>query len=161
MPTPKSFLTAIVASEAPLRPKPAKYPPALASAIENREKRPLGDLFGITSFGVNIVSILPGGISSLRHAHARQDEFIYILEGHPVLVTDEGETALAPGMCAGFRAGSGNPHHLLNRTEAKVVYLEMGDRAPEDVVTFHGEDLQAVCGADGKWQYQHKDGSPC
>jgi uncharacterized cupin superfamily protein len=160
MSTPRSFPTALAASEAPARPKPAQYPAPLAIAIENREKRSLGDLFGITNFGINLTRILPGGCSALRHAHARQDEFIYILEGCPTLVTNEGDTLLAPGMCAGFPAGTGNAHHLINRTESAVVYLEVGDRTAQDTVTYPDEDLQAICGTDGKWQYQRKDGSP-
>jgi uncharacterized cupin superfamily protein len=160
MSTPRSFPTALAASEAPAIPKPAQYPAPLAIAIENREKRSLGNPFGITNFGINLTRILPGGCSSLRHAHARQDEFIYILEGCPTLVTNEGDTLLAPGMCAGFPAGTGNAHHLVNHTESAVVYLEVGDRTAQDTVTFPDEDLQAVCGADGRWQYQRKNGSP-
>lgn len=160
MQTAGSFPAAVVACETPARPRPASYPAPLAIAIEHREKRTLGDLFGISHFGVNLARVQPGGCSSLRHAHASQDEFIYILEGNPTLVTDEGETALAPGMCAGFRAGGGNAHHLLNRTATDVVYLEIGDRTTPEVVTFPGEAFQAVCGADGQWRYLLPDGTP-
>jgi uncharacterized cupin superfamily protein len=69
--------------------------------MSGREKRCLGDLFGLTNFGVNLTRLLPGACSALRHAHSKQDEFIYILSGHPVLITDMGETQLSPGMCAG------------------------------------------------------------
>lgn len=87
-------------------PVPALYPEPFASLMAGREKRPLGDLFGLANFGVDLTRIAPGGCSALRHAHACQDEFIYVLEGNPVLVTDAGETLLAPGICAGFRAGT-------------------------------------------------------
>ena len=92
----------------------------------------MGDPFGLTIFGVNLTTLKPGAMSALRHAHTKQDEFIYILEGHPMLVTDEGETPLKPGMCAGFKAGTGNAHHLVNRGQQDVIYLEIGDRTPGD-----------------------------
>ena len=151
---------AIVAAQAPARTKPSVYPEPFASLMVGREKRPLGDLFGLSNFGVNLTRIAPGGCSALRHAHARQDEFIYVLQGHPVVVTDEGETPLAPGMCAGFRAGTGDAHQLVNRSDADVVYLEVGDRSAGDAVVYPDDDLQAVLGDDGKWRFLHKDGTP-
>ena len=93
---------AVEALTAPPRTKPSNYPEPFFSRMAQREKRPLGDLFGLTNFGVNLTRLFPGGQSALRHAHSRQDEFIYILEGTPTLVTDAGETLLRPGMCAGF-----------------------------------------------------------
>lgn len=151
---------AIVALDAPPRSKPSNYPEPFASRMAGREKRPLGDLFGLSNFGVNLTRLAPGAGSALRHAHSKQDEFIYVVAGHPVLVTEEGETALAPGMCAGFQAGSGNGHQLLNRTGEDVLYLEVGDRSAGDAVTYPDDDLRAVMGGDGKWQFVHKDGTP-
>jgi uncharacterized cupin superfamily protein len=150
---------AIVAAEAPTRKKPTGYPPDLRRAVEGREKRTLGDLFGLTSFGVNLTRLAPGAASALRHAHRTQDEFVYILEGTPTLITDAGETPLAPGQCAGFRAGTGDAHHLVNRSSADVVFLEVGDRSPNDRVTYPDDDLVAWSGPDGAWQYSRKDGS--
>jgi uncharacterized cupin superfamily protein len=150
---------AIVASNAPVRAKATSYPEPFASRVAGREKRPLGDVFGLTNFGVNLTRLAPNAVSSIRHAHARQDEFVYILEGHPTLHTDEGRTRLAPGMCAGFKAGTGNAHHLLNETSEDVVYLEVGDRTPGDAGTYPDDDLQVVR-VDGKWHYAHKDGTP-
>ena len=155
----KDARVAIVAAEAPLRSRPSNYPDPFASRVAGREKRPLGDLFGLTNFGVNLTRLAPGAMSSLRHAHSRQDEFIYVLSGHPVLRTNAGETALAPGMCAGFKAGTGDAHHLVNRTHEDVVYLEVGDRAPDDAGTYPDDDIQAVL-VDGKWRFTHKDGTP-
>src|SRR3954451_6794686 len=123
---------AILASDAPVRSKPSNYPEPFASRMAGREKRPLGDVFGLANFGVNLTRLAPGGISALRHAHSKQDEFIYVLAGRPTLVTDVGETPLAPGMCAGFKSGSGDAHHLVNRTGEDVVYLEVGDRSKGD-----------------------------
>ncbi len=154
------YPVAILAPEAPLRIRPSIYPEPFASRIGGREKRPLGDLFGLTNFGVNLTRLPPGGASALRHAHSRQDELIYILEGSPTLVTDAGETLLRPGMCAGFKAGTGDAHHMVNRTESDVSYLEIGDRSTGDKVSYPDDDLQLVSGADGKRQVLHKDGSP-
>lgn len=150
---------AIVAGDAPLRVKPSNYPEPFAARVAGREKRPLGDLFGLTNFGVNHTRLAPGAMSALRHAHATQDEFLYVLEGHPTLRTDAGATVLAPGMCAGFRAGSGDGHHLVNETDRDVVYLEMGDRSPGDSAVYPDDDLQAVY-VDGRWRFLHKDGTP-
>jgi uncharacterized cupin superfamily protein len=151
---------AIPAAQAAPRTKPTNYPEPFASRMRGREKRPLGDAFGLTNFGVNLTRLAPGAISALRHAHTKQDEFVYILEGHPTLVTDAGETALAPGMCAGFKAGTGDGHHLVNRSAQDVVYLEVGDRTPGDQGTYPDDDLRAALGPDGKWRFTHKDGRP-
>lgn len=152
--------TAVAADAAPLRSKSSNYPEPFASRMVGREKRPLGDLFGLENFGVNLTRLPPGSVSALRHAHSRQDEFIYILQGEPTLITDAGETLLRAGMCAGFKAGSGDAHHLVNRTNADVVYLEVGDRTKGDTVNYPDDDIQAVATADGKRLFTHKDGTP-
>ncbi len=153
-------LPAIAAAEAPPRTKPSNYPEPFASRMARREKRPLGDLFGLTNFGVNLTRLTPGGMSALRHAHSRQDELVYILQGRPTLITDAGENILAPGMCAGFKAGSSDAHYLVNRTESDIVFLEVGDRSADDTVAYPDDDIQAVLGADGQWRFAHKDGRP-
>jgi uncharacterized cupin superfamily protein len=150
---------AIRAADAPPRARASNYPEPFASRMAGREKRPLGEVFGLRNFGVNLTRLEPGAVSSLRHAHTLQDEFVYILEGHPTLCTNAGRTPLAPGMCAGFQAGTGDAHHLLNETAADVVYLEIGDRTPGDSGTYPDDDLQAVR-ADGAWRFLHKDGTP-
>jgi uncharacterized cupin superfamily protein len=149
---------AIVARSVAPRARKSNYPEPYAARMEGREKRALGDVFGLTNFGVNLTRLAPGGSSALRHAHTRQDEFVYILEGAPVLVTDDGETPLEPGMCAGFRAG-GSAHHLVNRTDRDVVYLEVGDRLPGDAAVYPDDDIQAAM-VDGAWKFTHKDGTP-
>ena len=149
---------AIRAADAPPRVKPSNYPEPFFSRMAKREKRPLGDLFGLKNFGVNLTRLAPGAESALLHRHSRQDEFVYILEGEPVLVTDQGEVQLSPGMCAGFAAG-GVAHQLVNRTAHDVVYLEMGDRTPGDEGTYPHDDIQAVMGPSG-WTFTHKDGRP-
>jgi uncharacterized cupin superfamily protein len=155
-----SFPTAVVAADAPLRAKPSNYPEPFASRMRGREKRPLGDLFGLSNFGVNLTRLKPGAVSALRHAHSKQDEFVYILDGEPSLITDSGETRLRPGICAGFRGGSGNAHHLVNRTQTDVLYLEIGDRSAGDGASYPDDDIRAILAPDGKWRFAHKDGAP-
>jgi uncharacterized cupin superfamily protein len=148
---------AVAATAVPLRVQRSVYPEPFASRMRGREKRQLGNFFGLSNFGVNLTMLAPGAVSSLRHAHTRQDEFIYVMEGHPTLVTDEGSFELAPGMCAGFASGTGNAHHLKNTTELTVVYLEVGDRSAGDEAAFPDDDLKAVM-VNGQWVFAHKDG---
>ncbi|MGW5837901.1 cupin domain-containing protein [Methylorubrum extorquens] len=150
---------AIPAAEAAPRPVPSHYPKAFAGHLQGRVKHPLGDVFGLKNLGVNLTRVPPGAVSSLHHRHTRQDEFVYVLEGRPTLVTDDGEMELAPGMCAGFPA-DGAAHHLQNLTDTDVVFLEVGDRAPEDTVIYPADDLESVSGPDGKRRFTHKDGTP-
>jgi len=155
-----NFLLAIRAQDAPPRLTPSNYPPEFRERVAGRLKHPLGDLFGICNFGVNLTRLSPSAASALRHAHSLQDEFIFVLEGYPTLITDAGATELSPGMCAGFRAGTGDGHQLVNTTNADVVYLEIGDRSPGDTATYPDDDIQAHLGADKKWKFAHKDGTP-
>ena len=126
------------------------YPEPFATRVAGRVRRALGDYFDLTHFGVNLTRLPAGGMSALRHTHRSEDEFIYILAGDPILVTNKGETALHPGMCAGFKAGSGDAHHLINRTEREVVYLEIGDRNPGDTVIYPDDDLGRALAPDGR-----------
>jgi uncharacterized cupin superfamily protein len=151
---------AISAREAPPRIKKSNYPEPFAARMHAREKRTLGDLFGLVNFGVNLTRLAPGGESALRHAHSKQDEFVYILSGTPVLVTNGRETPLAPGMCAGFKAGSEDAHHLVNRSDDDVVFLEVGDRTAGDAVTYPDDDIQANLDANGQWRFTHRNGAP-
>ena len=154
-----NFPIAVAAEEAPPRTRQTTYPEPFAARMAGRLKRPLGDLFGLSNFGVNLTRLAPGSVSSLRHAHTRQDEFVYILKGTPTLHTDSGRTPLEPGMCAGFKAGTGNGHCLINETAEDVVYLEIGDRTPGDEGTYPDDDLKASL-VDGKWKFVRRDGTP-
>jgi uncharacterized cupin superfamily protein len=149
---------AILAMEAPPRLKASNYPPPFAALMAGRVKRPLGDLFGIKSFGVNLTHLAPGAISALHHVHSRQDEFIYVIEGEPTLISDSTQILLGPGMVAGFSA-NGRAHHLENRSLKDCYILEIGDRAPDDTAIYPADDLQAVL-VDGNWTFSHKDGHP-
>jgi uncharacterized cupin superfamily protein len=157
--TDKRTPAAIFARDVAPRAKKSNYPEPFASRVAGREKRQLGDVFGLANFGVNLTRLAPGAVSALRHTHTKQDEFVYILEGSPDLVTSDGETQLSPGMCAGFRAGDGNAHHLVNRTTDDVVYLEIGDRVPGDAATYPDDDIQAAH-VGGAWKFTRKDGTP-
>ena len=135
------------------------YPDPFRTAVERREKRKLGDAVGLTNFGVNLVRLPSGAASTQRHWHRRQDELVYVLEGEVVLLTDAGEQVLSAGMCAGFPAGSGDGHQLLNRSDRDARYLEVGDRTPDDEVDYPDIDL-LVRWIDGVERYVHKDGTP-
>lgn len=139
--------------------KQTSYPEPYATMVAGRLKRRLGDVFGLRNFGVNLTRLAPGAISSLRHAHTKQDELIYVLEGTPTLITDAGRAILQPGTCAGFRAGTGNAHHLRNETQSEVWYLEIGDRIPGDRATYPDDDIMAA-DSDGRYIFTKKDGSP-
>lgn len=150
---------AVLATEVAPRSKPSNYPAPFAERMRGREKRQLGDVFGLANFGVNLTRLEPGAQSALRHWHTRQDEFIYVLQGHPTLHTDAGTTPLAPGMCAGFKAGSGDGHRLVNDTAQPVLYLEVGDRLAGDQGHYPDDDLRAQM-VEGAWAFVHKDGTP-
>jgi len=155
----KPKLIAVTAANVPARTKPSVYPEPFASRMAGRVKHPLGDLFGLTNFGVNLTRLAPNAVSALRHAHTKQDEFVYILQGQPTLHTDEGQTRLSPGMCAGFKAGTDNGHRLVNETTEEVVYLEVGDRTVGDEGSYPDDDLKALL-VEGKWEFVHRDGTP-
>lgn len=151
---------AIHALQATARTKPSNYPEPFASRMAGRVIRPLGDVFGLSNFGVNLTLLAPGAVSALRHAHSRQDEFVYIVAGSPTLVTDAGETPLQPGMCAGFRAGSGDAHRLANHADHDCLFLVVGDRTAGDSAIYPDDDLVAQLGEGGRWQFLHKNGDP-
>ena len=126
----------------------------------NRYNRRLGDYAGLRNFGVNLTRIVPGGQSSHRHAHSRQDEFIYVLEGEVILETNAGEQVLRAGDCAGFPAGTGDAHRFVNRSSVDVRLLVVGDRSADDEVTYPDIDMHGRLGAEGAYRFTRKDGSP-
>jgi uncharacterized cupin superfamily protein len=124
-------MKAVVASEVAAR-SSCGYPEPYKSRCMPREKRALGDVFGITKFGVNLTTLAPGKESSMRHWHTREDEFVYVVEGEVVLVTDDGEQVLTAGMCAGFPAGVRVGHQLVNRSDRPARYFEISNRDEAD-----------------------------
>ena len=136
------------------------YPEPFRSANEQRWNRRLGNHAQLTNFGVNLVRIVPGGQSSCRHAHTRQDEFIYVLQGDVELETNAGVEQLSAGMCAGFKAGTGNAHRFVNRSASDVMLLVVGDRTAGDAVSYPDVDMHGQPQPDGKLVFTHKDGTP-
>jgi uncharacterized cupin superfamily protein len=135
------------------------YPKKFAAVIAGREKQRLGDAVGLTQFGVNVTRIKPGSASALRHWHEQEDEFIYMLEGELVLAENDGETVLKPGDAAGFKAGSGIGHCLINRGTRDAIYLEIGTRAASERVHYPDVDLIMERGGSGR-RYLSRSGEP-
>jgi uncharacterized cupin superfamily protein len=148
------------AADIPASTRKTIYPPPYAALVEGRSKRRVGDFFGLSNFGVNLTEMAPGSISALLHTHAKQDEFIYIVAGTPTVVLDDKEYLLKPGDCCGFKAGNGIAHQLANKSQAMVVYLEVGDRSLGDVVEYPNDDLKMTQDGAGNWVIAHKDGAP-
>lgn len=148
----------VAAAAAPPRTKPSNYPAPFAAGMAGRVKRPLGDLFGLHSFGVNHVTLPAGAVSALFHRHTVQDEFIYVLDGEVTLIDDAGETVLTAGMCVGFPC-NGTAHQLVNRSGQGANYLEIGDRQAGDSVEYPRDDLVSLRAGAG-WRFEHKDGTP-
>jgi uncharacterized cupin superfamily protein len=134
------------------------YPEPYRSRMGDRVKRRLGDACGLTKLGVNLVTLGPGGQSALRHWHTLDDEFVYVLEGEVVLVTDVGEQVLSAGMCAGYPAGNRDAHQFVNRSDAPARYLEIGGRTPGDNAFYPDDDLMWVELPEGT-VCAHKDGT--
>ncbi|RED48607.1 cupin domain-containing protein [Aestuariispira insulae] len=135
------------------------YPDGLKGITEGRIKQKLGNALGLSQFGVNLVTLKPGGGSSQRHWHETEDEFIYIVQGTATLITDEGEQELTAGMFAGFPAGVPDGHNLVNKGVMDVVYLEVGTRTLNDKVTYPDVDMKLEM-VDGNYRFLHKDGTP-
>ena len=136
------------------------YPEPFRSRVLPREKRALGDALGLTKFGVNLTTLMPGKESSMRHFHTREDELVFVLEGEVVLRTNAGEQTLTAGMCAGFPAGSRDGHQLVNRSDRPARYLEISNRDPEDSAEYPDVDLAYRKGPGGKAMFTRKDGTP-
>lgn len=136
------------------------YPERYRAANQQRWNRRLGDHAKLANFGVNLTRIAPGGQSSARHAHSRQDEFIWVLTGEVELETDAGVEKLSAGMCAGFPAGTGNAHRFVNRSTEDVLLLVIGDRTAGDEVEYPDIDLHGRMAPDGKYLFTHRDGAP-
>lgn len=135
----------------------AGYPPPFNAPCAQRARQRLGSAGGLTDVGVNLTRLPPGGWSSQRHWHSHEDEFVYVMEGELTLIEDGGETVLAAGECAAFPKGTGNGHHLVNRTDRVAVYLEIGTRHPDDLTVCSDIDMMSS-NADGR--FVHKDGTP-
>jgi uncharacterized cupin superfamily protein len=134
------------------------YPPEFAGELKGREKRALGDAFGLTQFGVNLSTLAPGAWSAQRHWHEKEDEFIFVVEGAITLIDDAGEHLLKTGMCVGFKSGVPNGHHLVNKSKVPASYLEIGLRSDDEIASYPDVDMKAVK-TNGKFVVTRKDGS--
>ncbi len=136
------------------------YPEPFRHVVAARTKRKLGDVFGLKSFGVNLTHLEPGAASALYHWHTIQDEFVFVLEGTATVLNGDGEYELEAGDCIGFKAGNEVAHQVMNRTNKRVTYLEIGDRMPGDGGGYPRDDLAIALRADGSIAFTHKDGTP-
>jgi uncharacterized cupin superfamily protein len=137
--------------------KGSSYPPPFDVPCAERMRQRLGNAGGLGDFGVNLVRLPPGSWSAQRHWHSAEDEFVYVLEGELTLIEDEGETLLRAGDCAAFAKGSGNGHHLINRSGEMAVYLEIGARSAADIVEYSDIDMRI---ARSDERFVHKNGTP-
>ena len=136
------------------------YPEQFRSEVKARSKRVLGDLFGLTHYGVNLVELQPGSWSAQRHWHTTEDEFVYVVSGELTLVTNDGEQSMTAGMVAGFPAGAENGHHLVNNSDSAANYLEIGDRKAEDECNYPDIDLLLKSDGEGGHMFTNRDGKP-
>jgi uncharacterized cupin superfamily protein len=135
------------------------YPPPFDRVAVGRERKRLGNAAGLDQFGVNLTTLKPGAASALRHWHEQEDELVYILQGEVALIEDGGETVLKAGDAAGFKANSRNGHHLVNKSNRDVVYLEVGTRSKYERVEYPDVDLMVVRNENGM-RYTHRNGEP-
>jgi uncharacterized cupin superfamily protein len=134
------------------------YPAIFGARVAGRGRRRLGNVFGLTQFGVNLTTLAPGAQSALRHYHTHEDELVYVLAGELVLITDQGEQTVGPGMVVGFPGGSTDAHHLVNRSSSPAQYLEIGSRMAADNAHYPDDDLIWIQDGDSKVPGR-KDGS--
>lgn len=139
----------------------SNYPAPFDAPCQVRLKRAVGDAGGLTQFGVLHVTLPPGAWSSQRHCHSAEDEFVYIISGHPTLIDNKGETQLSPGAMTVHPAGDGNAHHMINKTDKDVVFIVVGTRTPEtDHARYPDIDLDLPANGTAERVYHRKDGTP-
>jgi uncharacterized cupin superfamily protein len=151
-------MKSVVRLEEVIRKTSTGYPAPYNEQVSGRARAVLGNVFGLDQFGVNVVTLAPGAWSSHRHWHEREDEFIYVLEGELVLADDAGDHLMTPGMCAGFKAGNGNGHHLKNLSDQPTSYLEVGTRLLDDKAHYSDIDMLAIK-ENGGFRFTKRDGS--
>ncbi len=150
----------IHAKDVPTNKGQTNYPEPFVPVVKGRTKRKLGNIFDLSNFGVNLTELDPGSASSVFHYHTKQDEFIYILSGTATAIVGDNEYLISEGDCIGYKAGTGIGHQLVNQSDEPVVYLEIGDRMPDDDSAYPNDDLHASLTENGAWVFTHKDGTP-
>jgi uncharacterized cupin superfamily protein len=136
------------------------YPDPYATMMQGRSSLRLGDAGGLTQFGANLIMLEPGAMSSLRHWHHKEDEFVWIVEGECTLIQDGGETLMRPGDCAAFPAGNPDGHHFQNRSDKPARFLVVGTRAPQEIGVYSDVDMMVHIRPGAKAEFTHKDGTP-
>ena len=137
------------------------YPEPYRSRVLPRFKRRIGDALGLTRIGINYTILTPGRESSMRHWHTHEDEFVFVVEGEVVLCTDTGEQLLTAGMCAGFPAGAPEGHHLINRSAADAVYLEISNRDSADGAHYTDPEVDLrFSPPHARGRFTRRDGTP-
>lgn len=134
------------------------YPEPYSGQMAGRSSRRLGQHAGLTQFGVNLVTLEPGAVASLRHWHLREDEFAMVVSGDLILVEDEGEIPMTAGECAAWKAGVANGHRFVNRSGAAASFLVVGTKHPEEIATYSDVDMKVhLAGPEPRFTYH--DGS--
>lgn len=136
------------------------YPEPYGSMMRGRSSLRLGDIGGLTQFGVNLVMLEPGALSSLRHWHHNEDEFVWVVEGECTLIQDGGETLMRPGDCAAFPAGNPDGHHFQNRSDKPARFLVVGTKAPQETAVYSDVDMMVHIKPGTKAEFTYKDGTP-
>jgi len=136
------------------------YPPEFNKSCATRRVERLSLAGGLTQFGAYRAVLPPGCWASQRHMHSSEDEFVYVLTGHPTLIDDNGETQLSPGDSCAHPAGDGNAHHLINKTDKEVSYLIVGTHSPEnDHCQYPDVDLDLPANGTAQRIFQRKNGA--
>ncbi len=98
---------------------------------------PLGRLLGLTRLGIHHERLLPGRRLSYPHAESAEEEFIFVLEGHPDAWINGELYPLSPGDAVAFPAGTGICHTFINNSEHETRFLVVGEtRKPENRITY-------------------------
>ncbi len=134
------------------------YPQPFDIPVAKRVRKRLAEAAGLTKIGVTLLRLPPGAWSTQRHWHIHSDEFVYVLSGEIVLVTDDGEEVLRAGDAAGFKASDRNGHHLQNRSGSDATVLEIGNHLEDDTAYYPDIDLIASL-VDGRSILTHRDGT--
>ena len=139
--------------------KGSSYPEPYREMAAKKTWLELGKAAGLTQFGASLMTIEPGSISSQRHWHEGEDEFLMMLSGELVLVEENSETIMRAGDMAGFKAGVANGHHMVNRSNEEAKFLIVGTSATIDTCHYPDIDLQFEADENGQ-RFVNKAGVP-
>ena len=135
----------------------SSYPRPFDEIASKKTWLELGQAAGLTQFGVNMMTIEPGGMSSQRHWHEEEDEFLLMISGELVLIENNSETLMRKGDMAGFKAGVKNGHHMVNRSSEDGQFLIIGTSAKNDICHYPDIDLRFEADENGQ-RFVNKSG---